>query len=109
MISGRSDVRAEPDVDCVTVVRYTSFMARAALLAHSPSGAGWLGHHSTSSAVRASGLWNVNHVNETYDRGFLDRLENTMTRTAGATSTVVGTDPDDLTIGSRLQVDFEDD
>jgi uncharacterized OB-fold protein len=25
------------------------------------------------------------------------------------TSTVVGTDPDDLTIGSRVQVDFEDD
>lgn len=35
----------------------------------------WLGHHCASPLVRASGLWNQNHVQERYDRTFLDRLE----------------------------------
>ena len=39
-----------------------------------PPSAGWLGHHSGRGPVRASGLWNNNHVDETYDSGFLDRL-----------------------------------
>jgi hypothetical protein len=55
-----------------------------ALLAHSSSSAGWLGRRATSSAVRASGLWNVNHVNEPYDRGFLDRLEGAIAASAGS-------------------------
>lgn len=32
----------------------------------------WLGHHAASAKVRASGLWNVNHVEETYDPEFLN-------------------------------------
>jgi hypothetical protein len=35
----------------------------------------WLGHHSDRARVRASGLWNSNHVEEAYDPSFLDRLE----------------------------------
>ncbi|MBB5850179.1 hypothetical protein ACFQ05_23505 [Amycolatopsis umgeniensis] len=31
----------------------------------------WLGHHALSGKVRDSGLWNVNHVDEDYDPGFL--------------------------------------
>ena len=38
-----------------------------------PSG-DWLGHHSDRERVRASGLWNQNHVEETCDPGFLDVL-----------------------------------
>ena len=34
----------------------------------------WLGRDSRSRAIRESGLWNVNHVEETYDPSFLDRL-----------------------------------
>lgn len=34
----------------------------------------WLGHWATSDYVQRSGLWNVNHVAETYDPGFLDTL-----------------------------------
>lgn len=34
----------------------------------------WLGHWATSDYVQRSGLWNVNHVAETYDPGFLDIL-----------------------------------
>jgi hypothetical protein len=36
---------------------------------------GWLGKYSRSQEIRESGLWNVNHVEEEYDPGFLDLLE----------------------------------
>ena len=39
-----------------------------------PSG-GWLGHYSDRERVRLSGLWNNNHVDETYDPSFLDEME----------------------------------
>mgnify|MGYP001819099692 CR=1 FL=1 len=35
----------------------------------------WLGHHCNREKVRRSGLWNQNHVDETYDPAFLDELE----------------------------------
>lgn len=40
-----------------------------------PASAHWLGRHCDRERVRASGLWNNNHVNETYDPAFLRRLE----------------------------------
>lgn len=40
-----------------------------------PPSADWLGHHSSRPRVRLSGLWNQNHVDEPYDRSFLDDLE----------------------------------
>lgn len=40
-----------------------------------PPSLGWLGHDCPHSAVRASGLWNVNYVGEAYDPAFLDTLE----------------------------------
>ena len=44
---------------------------------------GWLGRYSRSSAVGASGLWNVDHVEEGYDEGFLGVLEESARRTEG--------------------------
>lgn len=35
----------------------------------------WLGHLCNRERVRASGLWNQNHVNEAYDPVFLDTME----------------------------------
>ena len=35
----------------------------------------WLGHYSDRERVRLSGLWNNNHVDETYDPSFLDEME----------------------------------
>jgi len=35
----------------------------------------WLGRDCPHPAVRASGLWNVNHVGEAYDPAFLERFE----------------------------------
>ncbi len=36
---------------------------------------GWLGQYSDREKVRFSGLWNNNHVDETYDPSFLDEME----------------------------------
>jgi hypothetical protein len=36
---------------------------------------GWIGRYSRSREIRESGLWNVNHVGERYDGGFLDLFE----------------------------------
>jgi hypothetical protein len=35
----------------------------------------WLGKFSDRARVRNSGLWNSNHVDETYDPAFLDKLD----------------------------------
>lgn len=35
---------------------------------------GWLGHNA-GPTISSSGLWNVNHVRDTYDPSFLDVLE----------------------------------
>jgi hypothetical protein len=35
----------------------------------------WLGRYCDRDRVRGSGLWNSNHVDETYDPGFLDHLD----------------------------------
>lgn len=34
----------------------------------------WLGRHSPRKEIQDSGLWNINHVEETYDPAFLDRV-----------------------------------
>lgn len=40
-----------------------------------PRNEDWLGYASPCREIRQSGLWNINHVDEKYDPGFLDRLE----------------------------------
>jgi hypothetical protein len=40
-----------------------------------PPSSSWLGTHCNREKVRASGLWNQNHVDESYDSSFLDELE----------------------------------
>ena len=34
----------------------------------------WLGNDSPNKKIRQSGLWNVDHVDESYDPAFLDHL-----------------------------------
>lgn len=41
----------------------------------------WLGNHSRSSAIRASGLWNVEHTDRTHDPAFLDMFADAVART----------------------------
>lgn len=38
----------------------------------------WLGKDSLSEPIRNAGLWNVDHVEETYNRAFLDKLEDSI-------------------------------
>jgi hypothetical protein len=40
-----------------------------------PPSQGWLGRHSDREKVRTSGLWNSNHVDESYDPAFLNELD----------------------------------
>lgn len=47
----------------------------------SPASPSWLGHHSDRESVRRSGLWNVNHVGEAVDGGFVARFAQLVTRT----------------------------
>ena len=46
-----------------------------------PRDDGWLGQYSQSREIRESGLWNVNHVSDQYDSGFLDLFENAIADT----------------------------
>lgn len=46
-----------------------------------PRNDGWLGRYSQSCEIRNSGLWNVNHVGEEWDRGFLGLLESAVEAT----------------------------
>ncbi len=40
-----------------------------------PPSNSWLGQHSDKVAIRNSGLWNVDDVDTSYTRGFLDHME----------------------------------
>jgi hypothetical protein len=40
-----------------------------------PPSVTWLGNYCSRERVRVSGLWNANHVDESYDPNFLERLE----------------------------------
>jgi hypothetical protein len=42
--------------------------------------ASWLGRHADRSEISGSGLWNVNHVHDRCDPGFLDQFEHLVTR-----------------------------
>jgi hypothetical protein len=42
---------------------------------------GWLGRHSIRKEIRASGLWNLRHVEDRLDLAFLDVLERAVERT----------------------------
>lgn len=42
----------------------------------------WLGHHSPSDGIRNSGLWNIEHVTEEYDPGFVSLLESYVAETS---------------------------
>jgi hypothetical protein len=47
-----------------------------------PPSAAWLGQYSDRERVRGSGLWNNNHVEESYDRTFLKTVEAHVVRAA---------------------------
>lgn len=52
-----------------------ALLSMASRLHIDPPSEGWLGHNCRHEVVRASGLWNVNHVFEDYAPDFLDLFE----------------------------------
>jgi len=58
-------------------IECNSIALLSALIGHciNPPSPKWLGHYSKSEYVRRSGLWNVEHVDETYDPEFLNIFE----------------------------------
>lgn len=52
-----------------------ALLSNAVSPAADPASPHWLGAHCDRPAVRASGLWNNNHVEERYDPAFLDEME----------------------------------
>lgn len=60
-----------------------NLIALLSTLAGSTEGASsaWLGHHAVAPKVRASSLWNVNHVEEAFELIALDVLQSRVQRT----------------------------
>jgi hypothetical protein len=97
--AGRRDAEREVEVEVSGVIRAMPFLwlnvptlpnsisdrgflernliALLSTLTGSAEGASpeWLGHHAVAPKVRASSLWNVNHVDETFDPEVLDVLQ----------------------------------
>ncbi len=48
-----------------------------------PPSTAWLGHHALDSAIGTSGLWNVRHVEPSYDPAFLATFATLATATTG--------------------------
>ena len=49
-----------------------------------PCSDSWLGRYSPTEEIRESQLWNINHVNEHYDRSFLSAFEKAVALTCSA-------------------------
>lgn len=70
------DDEASPESDRGLIERNAiALLSNLGKPAIDPPSADWLGLFSDRERVRASGLWNQNHVDETYDPAFLERLE----------------------------------
>lgn len=68
------DVPDEPGPDSArSVIEHNSIALLSGYREQMPDrpSTGWLGNHSGRDRVRKSGLWNNNHVDETYDPNFL--------------------------------------
>jgi hypothetical protein len=60
---------------------------------HGAAGPDWLGRHADRAAIRASGLWNVNHVGDPLDAALPDLLEGLVDRTLGGAPAPGGRPP----------------
>jgi len=64
-----------PDSDRASVERNViALLSNVGAATVDPRPEGWLGQYSRNRAIRTSGLWNVDHVDEAYDPAVLDRL-----------------------------------
>jgi len=71
--------QASPDSDRSYIER-NSIALLSGEGAVSTPGSEWLGNSSKMRSIRESGLWNVNYINDRYDRRFLDTLDELVER-----------------------------
>jgi len=64
-----------PENSRAYIERNAIALASNVLMPMDPPSPNWLGHHSPKEKIRRSGLWNLNHVDESYDPQFLHILE----------------------------------
>lgn len=73
-------LKADDEPGPVSIRKYiernaVALLGKASRLRFDLPAEGWLGYSCKHEKVRTSGLWNVDHVFEEYDRGFLDLFE----------------------------------
>ena len=73
--AGPKSARAYLEANAIAILAATTKLDQ-------PS-ADWLGRHSDKPEIRASGLWNIRHVNDPVDDGFLDLFEKYADHTLG--------------------------
>lgn len=78
------DVDDEPSPTCIRALIERNAIALLSnhLSPHDPQSPRWLGSYSQRDVIRRSGLWNVRHVDDSYDGGFLSMLQNATAQTA---------------------------
>ncbi|MDS0299770.1 hypothetical protein NDI76_13555 [Halogeometricum sp. S1BR25-6] len=84
LLSNYSSVRKSSLTDRTTSCGRVSNRLRTPLYDRSPIDprrSDWLGDYARSAKIRTSGLWNVEHVEESYDPTFLDAFEAAVERT----------------------------
>jgi hypothetical protein len=59
-----------------------ALLSSAAVLTGDPPSPDWLGQHASAAEIRASGLWNVQHVGKAAEEDFLDRFDGLVARVA---------------------------
>ena len=74
------DDPAGPDSDRGVIERNSIALLSNGRSPVDPPSPTWLGLHADASAIRASGLWNVNHVDDGCDPSFLEVLARHVTR-----------------------------
>lgn len=72
-----TDISDEPGPESLRsyIERNSIALLSNQLKPHDPPSPAWLGLHSPREAIRLSGLWNLNYVDDAYDPAFLDELE----------------------------------
>lgn len=77
------DVDDEPSPNCLRAVIERNAIALLSnrLSPIDPSSTQWLGRYSARDVINRSGLWNVRHVDDAYDREFLGLLEDAVDQT----------------------------
>lgn len=85
------DDKAGPESDRAYIERNSIGLLSFAVPTIDRPSTGWGGNYSVKESIRASGLWNINHVGGGYDPGFLKIFETYVKATKGESGKPKGT------------------